>query len=96
MLIVEKLAKANLAQLYLKREQGELVSAEDVRHAQAAVALRLRDQLLQIPDRLAIEIAGESDVGRIREMLLDEIYHALEAVADALGKDVEMAASANA
>lgn len=71
-------ADAELAELKLEREKGRLVDAEEVKKTAFKVARAVRDQMLNIPDRVAAELAAETDVFKINKRLTDEIRKALE------------------
>lgn len=71
-------ADAELAELKLEKEKGKLVDAEEVRAAAFKAARTVRDSMMNIPDRLAGELAAETDHFRIHKKLTDEIRKALE------------------
>lgn len=71
-------ADAELAELKLEREKGRLVDAEEVKKTAFKVARTVRDQMLNIPDRVAAELAAETDAFKINKRLTDEIRKALE------------------
>jgi hypothetical protein len=52
---------------------GQLVSAEDVRHAVANAATTLRVRLETLPSSLAAQLAAERDEARVRALLADQI-----------------------
>lgn len=73
---------AEMARLKLEKELGRLVDAGVVRARSEAAATLVRDALLQIPVRIAGQLAAETDMRRVRELLTHEIRTALEALAD--------------
>jgi phage terminase Nu1 subunit (DNA packaging protein) len=76
--------EAELARLKYEQQAGTLIDAEAVKKEAFKVARMVRDGLLNIPDRVAAEVAGITDSFIIHRRLTDEIRKALEA---ALGGD---------
>ncbi len=74
--------KAKLAELEYKEKIKEYVKAVDVESASFTMARKIRDQLLNIPDRVQAEFAALT--GRkseeVRAILLREIQTAIEGV----------------
>lgn len=73
--------QAALAELAYEEKAGRLVSAEDVKREAFAVARTVREAILNIPERIAAELAGESDVDRVYQMLVRELTQALASLA---------------
>lgn len=73
-------------QLKLKNreERGQLVRASVVKREQFDCARGVRDALLNLPDRLAGELAADSDAASVHARLAAEIRTALESIADLL------------
>lgn len=69
--------EAKLAQLKYEQEAGKLVRAEDVRAAYAARVAAVREQVLQLPDRLAPRLVGNPDLLDIKRTLSEELRAAL-------------------
>ncbi|MBD9368842.1 DUF1441 family protein [Xanthomonas sp. XNM01] len=69
---------AELARLELARELGELLPRSGVEQAVSEAATALRTALERIPDTLAPQLAATSDETKVRQLLMDEITHALE------------------
>ncbi len=63
---------------------GALIDADQARHEAFECARAVRDALLNIPDRLAAELAAESDAARVHDRLDAELRAALESLAEAL------------
>lgn len=76
-------AEADMAELKLAEQLGELVRASDVRAAYSKRAAGLRESLLQIPARLAAVLAAESDQARCHDVLQAELHAVLQQVTDA-------------
>lgn len=74
---------ARIAKLEYEERVGTLVNADEVRAEAFKLARSVRDSLLNIPDRLAAVLAGESDARHIHMLLTDEIRKALEGLTDA-------------
>lgn len=73
----------------LKSEQlaGRLVDAEKVKREAFKTARMVRDGLGNLPDRLAAQLAAETDQFKVHRLLTEEVRKALEA----LGRDLELA-----
>jgi Zn-dependent protease with chaperone function len=76
-------AEAELAELKLSEQRGELVRAADVRAAYAKKAAALREALLQIPARLAAVLAAETDHSKCHDTLQLELHQVLAQVTEA-------------
>jgi phage terminase Nu1 subunit (DNA packaging protein) len=70
--------KARLAQLELEQREGKLVEADAVRREAFRVARIVRDALLNLPDRVAGELAAETNQFKVHQRLVQEIRRALE------------------
>ena len=70
--------KARLAQLELEQREGKLVEAEAVKREGFRVARLVRDSLLNLPDRVAGELAAETNQFKVHLRLTQEIRRALE------------------
>lgn len=71
---------ARSAELNFKERNGLLVDAQKIKSAHFAIARKVRDQFLNIPDRIMSQLAAESDQLEIRRILLEEIKTVLEGV----------------
>ena len=70
--------KARLAQLELEQREGKLVEAEAVKRESFRAARQVRDALLNLPDRVAGELAAETNQFKVHQRLVAEIRRALE------------------
>jgi hypothetical protein len=77
-------AQARKAELVAKKLAGQLVEAAAVKRAAFEAARTIRDNVLNIPDRIASELAVETDPGKIHARLDLELRQALGAAADVL------------
>lgn len=79
-------AEANLAELKLAEQQGQLVRADDVRSALAKRAAAFREGLMQIPSRLAAQLAAESGEAqaKVHGLIEAEIRAALAQLTEAV------------
>lgn len=68
---------ARLAKLEFEERSGKLVSREEVTVAAFTNSRTIRDNLLNIPDRIAALLAAENDAVRTHRILTDEIRKAL-------------------
>ena len=66
------------------KARGQLLDAAEERRRDFECARTVRDNILNVPDRLAAELAAESDPGRVHRRLDDELRAALEVLAEAL------------
>lgn len=71
---------AELARLEYEEKNGTLVQAEAIRKEAFGIARQVRDGLINIPDRVAAELAAMTDQFEIHKRLTDEIRRALETV----------------
>lgn len=69
--------QAELSRLEYEEKSGSLVSAEEVRREAFRLGRVVRDSLLNIPDRLAAELAGMTNQFQVHRRLTDEIRSAL-------------------
>lgn len=69
---------ARLAKLEFDEKSGLLVKAEAVKNEAFKVARIVRDNMLNIPDRIAAELANETNQFKIHQRLTAEIRRALE------------------
>lgn len=70
-------AEAALAEARLGEVVGRLVDAQAVRASYGARVTAVRDGFLQMPARLAAELAREADAAKVRAMLDEEIRRVL-------------------
>ena len=70
--------KARLAELELETRESKLVNAEEVKQAAFKTARQVRDALLNLPDRVAGELAAETNAFKVHQRLTKEIRRALE------------------
>ena len=79
-------AEAELAELKLAEQYGQLIRVDAVKAAVASVFSAARDALLQIPARLGPQLAAESDASKAQTMLHSEIHQALQLLAGATAR----------
>lgn len=77
-------ALAEKHQIEVDVRKGELIERKQVLREQFDTYRAVRDRLLGIPDRLADELAVESDPADIHALLTAEVRHALGELADGL------------
>lgn len=70
-------AEASIAEMKQAEMEGVLIRADAVRSAWAAKITGARDALLQIPSRLAPQLAAESDLVAVTGLLEAELRQAL-------------------
>lgn len=69
--------QAELARLEYEEKHGTLVNAEEIKQQAFRIARQVRDGMLNIPDRIAAELAAETDTFAIHKRLTEEIKKAL-------------------
>jgi len=83
-------AEAELAELRLFETKGELIRVAAVKTALGVAFATAREALLQLPSRLAPQLAGETDPATIQNLLYAEIHQVLvdlAGVSDRLGPE---------
>ena len=75
---VRELYLARLAKIEFEERSSKLVSRDEVTVQAFTKARTIRDNLLNIPDRLASMLAAESDPTQVHEILTEEIRKALD------------------
>ena len=73
----EAIARATLAELEVRERAGELVRADEWSAALARRVVQFREGLLQLPARLAPELAAASDQATVYRLLEDGLHQAL-------------------
>lgn len=69
---------ARLARLEFEEKSKQVVRVEAVKNEAFKVARTVRDNLLNIPDRIAAELANETNQFKVHQRLTHEIRRALE------------------
>ena len=72
--------KANLTELEYLEQVGKLIPAEEVDREWFELARLVRDTMLNIPARIADQLAHETDQRKVQDLLEQEIYQALETI----------------
>jgi len=78
--------KARKAKLDYEERLGKLLSRDEVTVAAFNRFRTFRDGMLNIPDRVAAQLAAESDPGKVHEVLRTEIRKALLEFADSTNR----------
>ena len=76
---------ARLAKIEFEEKTAKLISRDEVQVAAFTKGRTARDNLLNIPDRLAATMAAESDADKVHQILTAEIRKALDELAGADG-----------
>ncbi|TVS86601.1 hypothetical protein COM43_003825 [Wolbachia pipientis] len=76
--IKNEMERGKLLEAKAKAEIGELISVEEVKTEAFNVARVVRNNLLNIPDRVSALLASINDTEKIHETLTEEIRTALE------------------
>ena len=74
---------ARLAKIEFEEKTAKLISRDEVQVAAFTKARTVRDNLLNIPDRLAATLAAEADADKVHQTLAGEIRKALDELAGA-------------
>jgi phage terminase Nu1 subunit (DNA packaging protein) len=80
--------KANITELEYLRQIGQLIPVEEVKTEWFRLSRLVRDGMLNIPARIADQLAAETDQRKIHDLLEAEIYQALEST---IAKDKQAA-----
>ena len=72
-----KKSKAEVAKLELKELQGKMHRAEDVEAIFTDLVLTVRGLLLAVPNKIAVDLAGEHTAAEQAETVKKEIYYIL-------------------
>lgn len=80
--IKNEIEKGKILEAKAKAEIGELVSVEEVKTEAFNTARVVRNNLLNIPDRISALIASINDAEKIHETLTQEIRTALEELSE--------------
>ena len=80
---IQKAYQARLAKLDFEERLGKLISVDQVKADAYRTARQVRDAIMNIPDRVSMELAHETDASRIHEKLAGELRTALEQLAGA-------------
>jgi hypothetical protein len=76
--IKNEMEKGKILEAKARAEVGELVPIDEVRAAAYNKARVVRDNLLNIPDRVAAQLASINDERKVHEVLMAEIRSVLE------------------
>lgn len=76
--ISEKRIQVSLLELNYQEKAGLLVKTKDVEAAAFTEARKLRDNMLNIPDRISALVAAEHDENIVRQIITDEIEKGLQ------------------
>ncbi|WP_410529993.1 hypothetical protein [Wolbachia endosymbiont (group A) of Ischnus inquisitorius] len=76
--IKNEMERGKLLEAKAKAEIGELISVEEVKTEAFNVARVVRNNLLNIPDRVSALLASMNDTEKIHRTLTEEITNALE------------------
>ena len=74
---------ARLAKIEFEEKTAKLISRDEVQVAAFTKGRTARDNLLNIPDRLAATLAAETDADKVHQILTAEIRKALDELAGA-------------
>lgn len=76
-------AEADIATLNAAERRGELVEVAEIALEARTAMIEIRQRMLQVPERVAGRVLGETDERRLKTALREEISAALAALADA-------------
>lgn len=74
--------KRQISVLKLRKLRRELHEAADVEAFLSDMLIQFKNRLLSLPTKMAMEIAGETDVNRIIETLTKDIFEALDELSE--------------
>lgn len=73
-------ARAELAELELAAKRGELVPLASVKLLWSELGSQLQNGIMQVPDRLCVQLSRMTDARQIRQLMVEELTHALKAL----------------
>jgi len=71
----------------LQKEQGKLIDVEQVKKDAFEIGKKVREGMLNIPDRICDLLASENEPIKIHKILTEEIKEVLEAMSEELNKN---------
>lgn len=81
---IREVYTARLAKLEYEKAVGKVIEADAVKLQAFKIARAVRDAMLNLPDRVASELAAENDAVRVHLRLSSEIRKALEGLSAAV------------
>jgi len=75
--------KMQRIELQLAKERKEVAPIADFERAMAAAFAEIRTNVMNVPQRVVIQLLGETDEARFKKKLIAELTMALQAAADA-------------
>ena len=76
-------AETATAELTLAKAKGEVAPIREFERAQAKVFAEIRANIMNVPQRVVVQLLNESDETRFKQVLRSELTLALEAAANA-------------
>jgi phage terminase Nu1 subunit (DNA packaging protein) len=76
-------AKMLQAELELAKQMGEVATIRDFERAQAAAFAEIRSNIMNVPQRVVLQLLGETDETKFKDVLRTELTLALQAAAEA-------------
>lgn len=74
--------KKEITKLKLRRMKKELHAAADVEMFLSEMLINFKNRLLSIPNKVAVQVMGETDINRIIKLLNDELISTLEELSE--------------
>lgn len=74
--------KRQISVMKLRKLRRELHEAADVEAFLSDMLIQFKNRLMSLPTKMAMEIAGETDVNKIIETLTKDIYEALDELSE--------------
>lgn len=74
--------KKEITKLKLRRMKKELHAAADVEMFLSEMLINFKNRLLSIPNKVAIQVMGETDINRIIKLLTEELVGTLEELSE--------------
>lgn len=78
--------RAHALRMANRQKRGRLIDARTARREAFECARAVRDSVLNVPDRLAAELAAERDAAKVHARLDAELRKALESAAEVLAR----------
>lgn len=74
--------KKQISRLKLRKLRRELHEAADVEYFLSDMLIRFKNRLMSIPSKLALVIAGETDINKLMVLIQKELLDALEELSE--------------
>ncbi len=78
----EQKAKTVMAELELAKSTGEVALISEFEKVQSKIFSVIRTNMMNVPQRVVLQLLGEKDASKFKQVLRAEIIRALESAVD--------------